>query len=78
MRNKIISTPATSKLYEIRDNVPNFNPEKNQKFHRIVALLLYILNMARPDLVPAAPFLTNRVSEPDDDDWRYSDMSLST
>ena len=32
--------------------------------------MLYILKRARPDLAPAVPFLTTRVSDPDDDDWR--------
>ena len=69
LRNKVISTPATAKLYETREQVPKLNPEKSRKFHRIVAQLLYILKRARPDLAPAVPFLTTRVSSPDDGDW---------
>lgn len=70
LRNKIIKTPASAKLFEIRDNVPKLNPIKKQKFHRIVAQLLYILKRARPDLAPAVPFLTTRVCDPTDDDWK--------
>ena len=78
MRNKLISTPATAKLYEIRNNAPKLNPEKMMKFNRIVAQLLYILKRARPALAPAVPFLTTRVSDSDDDDWSNSDMLLNT
>ena len=70
LRNKVISTPATAKLYEVRNEAPKLDPEKKAKFHRIVAQLLYIVKRARPDLAPAVPFMTTRVSDPDDDDWR--------
>ena len=43
LRNKVISTPTTAKLYEIRNIVPKLNSEKKMTFHRIVAQLLYIL-----------------------------------
>ena len=66
----MISSPATAKLYESREQAPKLNPEKSRKYHRIVAQLLYIQKRARPDLAPAVPFLTTRVSDPDNDDWR--------
>ena len=69
LRNKPILTPATSKLFEVRPEVPKLCPDKKQKFHRIVAQLLYIMKRARPDLAPAVPFLTTRVCDPTDDDW---------
>merc|ERR1712197_160515 len=69
LRNKVILTPATAKLFEIRPGIPKLCPDKKQKFHMIVAQLLYILKRARPDLAPAVPFLTTRVSDPTDDDW---------
>ena len=67
---QVISTPATAKLEEIRNDAPKLNPEKKIKFHIIVAQLLYIVKRARPDLAPAVPFITTRLSNPDDDDWR--------
>ena len=68
-RNKVILIPATVKLYEVRAEFANLRPDEKQKFHRIVAQLLYILKRARPNLAPALPFLTTRVCEPKDDDW---------
>ena len=44
-------------------------PGKKQKFHIIVAQLLYILKRVKPDLAPVVLFLTARVCEPADDDW---------
>ena len=70
MKNKIISTPATAKLYKTRDTTPKLNPAKKQKFRRIVAQLLYICKRTRPDFAPTVPFFTTRVSHPDDDEWR--------
>lgn len=69
LRNKVILTPATGKLYEVRPEVPKLCPDKKKKFHRIVAQLLYMLKRARPYLAPAVPFLTTRVCDPTDDDW---------
>ena len=62
-------TPATAKLFEVRPEIPRLCPDKKQKFHRIVAQLLYILKEARPDLAPAVPFLTTRECDPNDDAW---------
>ena len=57
LRNKPILTPATAKLFEVRPEVPKLNPAKKEKFHRIVAQLLYIMKRARPDLAPAVLLL---------------------
>ncbi len=39
-------------------------------FHTIVAKALYLVKRARPDASVAVAFLTTRVREPDEDDWR--------
>ena len=44
--------------------------QQAEKFHSIVAKLLYIEKRARPDLETAVAFLCTRVSEPDIDDWK--------
>ena len=70
VRKKKITTPASAKLFEVRSESPTLCPEMKQEFHSIVAQLLYIVKRARPDLAPAVPFLTTRVSRPTDDDWK--------
>ena len=37
LRNKPILTPAAAKLFEVRPEVPKLNPDRKEKFHRIVA-----------------------------------------
>ena len=44
--------------------------EKAKVVHSIVAMILYIVKRARPDAALANAFLTTRVREPDEDDWR--------
>ena len=45
--------------------------DKAKVVHSIVAMILYIVNRARPDVAMIAnAFLATRVREPDEDDWR--------
>ena len=69
LRNKVILTPVTAKLFEVSTEIPKLCPDKKQKLHRTVAQLLYILKRSRPDLAPAVPFLTTRVCDPTYNDW---------
>jgi hypothetical protein len=39
-------------------------------FHSTFAKLLYVAKRARPDILLTVSFLTMRVKEPDQDDWR--------
>jgi hypothetical protein len=41
-----------------------------EKFHTLTAKLLFLSKRARPDLQQAVGFLTTRVKEPDEDDWK--------
>ena len=70
LRNKVISTPSTVKLFEVRKDAKKLDNNRSKTFHRIVAQLLYIVKRARPDLAPAVLFLTTRVTCPDEDNWR--------
>ena len=70
LRNKGLSSPNTDKLFEIRKEAKSLDPEHAATFHRVVALLLYVSKRARPDLAPAVPFLTTRVINPTEDDWK--------
>jgi len=40
------------------------------KFHRIVAKLLYVTKRARVDILLAIAFLCTRVADPDVHDWK--------
>jgi len=62
------STPATEKLFEIRDS-PMLDEARRQRFHSSVAKMLYIAKRARPDLFPLVAFLSTRVLCATEDDW---------
>jgi hypothetical protein len=53
--------PATVKLFEIDDSSPALSPVALQRFHSLVAKLLYMAKRTRPDLLVVVSFLTTRV-----------------
>ena len=67
---KIAKTPAAEHLFKVRDDVENVSEEKSQRFHNIVAKGLFLCKRARIDLQTTIAFLSTRVKEPDQDDWK--------
>jgi hypothetical protein len=62
-------TPASESLFQIRD-APMLETKEREKFHSLVAKVLYLAKRTRPDLLLATSFLTTRVQSPDTDDAR--------
>ena len=46
-------------------------------FRRLVAKLLFLIKRERPDIQPTIVFLTTRVRNPDEDDWKKLRRLLS-
>jgi hypothetical protein len=67
---KKIATPAPEDLLKVDDSAVKLGSVKATVFHTIVAKELYVSKQARPDTSLAIAFLTTRVREPDEDDWR--------
>ncbi len=67
---KKIATPAPENLFTVDDSAVKLGSMKAKVFHTIVAKALYVSKQARPDTSLAIAFLTTRVREPDEDDWR--------
>ena len=65
-----IATAAPVDLFKVNDDVVKLDADKAKSFHSIVAMMLYVTKRARPDTALAIAFLTTRVREPDEDDWR--------
>lgn len=65
-----VVTPATQDLFTVEENLSVLGKEMMEKFHSIVALLLYVAKRARPDLLTAVSFLSTRVLYPTEQDWR--------
>ena len=61
-------TPAKSKLFVVNES-ELLNEDKSERFHYIVAKLLYVSKRARVDLCTAIAFLCTRVSKSTLEDW---------
>jgi hypothetical protein len=68
---KIVTTLATENLFRTREaGVTKLTQKRASLFHPTVAKLLFVAKRGRPDILLAISFLTTRVEEPDDDDWK--------
>ena len=65
-----VNTPAANYLFEVDDTREKLDKAKQEKFHSIVAKLLFVARRGRPDILVSIAFLTTRVSKPDTDDWK--------
>ena len=82
---KSIKTPAGNHLFKVDDAYKKLYDRDKIIFHRLVANLLFLSKRARPDIHPKIAFLTTRVINPDEDDWkklrrvfRYLDATINT
>ena len=64
------STPAADHLFKTRDDAPKLDKERAELFHSKTAQILFGSQRARPDLRLVVSFLTKRVNEPDEDDYK--------
>ena len=67
---KTVVTPAGKHLYKVRDDATKLPEQKANIFHNFVARGLFATKKSRPDIHTAISFLTTRVKEPDEDDWK--------
>ena len=67
----VSKTPAKNTLFNVNENESNplLNDDMSERFHSIVAKLLYASKRARWDLLTLIAFLTKRVMNPRRDDW---------
>jgi hypothetical protein len=64
------NTPAVKECFHAKEDSPPLDGVGKQKFHTIVAKLLYLSKRARPDLLTATSFLCTRVKGPTKADQR--------
>ena len=69
---KTSSTPAQAWLFKVREDDAHIllTQEKAESFHTQVAKLLFACKRARPDMQTVVAFLTTRVKQPDEEDWK--------
>ena len=70
LKDSSSNTPAGNWLFETRNNSKKLNDNMAQEFHTMVAKRLFLCKHARPDIQTTIAFLTTRVQEPDEDDWK--------
>ena len=63
-------TPAANHLFSVNEQCDKLSDEAAQRFHTLVAKLLFVCKRARPDIQVAVAFLTTRGKGPDSDDWK--------
>jgi hypothetical protein len=62
------ATPATERLFDVRESAARATKSDAERFHSQVARLLYLAKRVRPDCLTAVAFLTTRVQACDCDD----------
>ena len=65
----VSATPATDKLFAIRQDDRPLPEEQALHFHHVTAQLLYASMRVRRDRQTTVAFLTTRVKSPGEDDW---------
>jgi hypothetical protein len=69
--NGTIATPATAHLFKVNTNSPvNLDAIRAEMFHRITMQLMFLGLRGRPDVLTAVSFLSTRVQQPDEDDYK--------
>jgi hypothetical protein len=70
-------TPAANHLFAVNEDCEKLSEQLREKFHSIVAKLLYVAKRVRPDILTAISFLSRRVRVADMDDWKKLKRLLS-
>jgi hypothetical protein len=64
------TSAAPKDLFVVDEECDKLSEAMKQKFHSLVAKMLFATKRARPDTSTAISFLTTRVTDPDEDDWK--------
>ena len=67
--NETSRTPASAELFQVDEESPPLDDERRERFHSMVAKLLYMAKRARPDILTSVIFLTTRVLKSNEQDW---------
>ena len=63
-------TPAAKHLYKTNEQAKKLNDEQAELYHSLTMQLAYVAQRGRPDIRMAVNFLSTRVANPDEDDYR--------
>eukprot|EP00957_Ditylum_brightwellii_P101279 7717577-Ditylum_brightwellii.AAC.1 len=65
-----VTTPAANHLFEVNKKCSKLPEEKGRVYHTTTAKLIFLCKRSRQDIQTVVVFLTTRVKEPDEDDWK--------
>jgi hypothetical protein len=65
-----VLSPAAPHLFEVNDDCKRLSEDHRRILHSITAKLLFVAKRARPDIQVPIAFLTSRVTNADQDDWK--------
>ena len=66
----IKKTPWTEKLLKVNEDTKKLDEERRKIFHTFVMKGMFLCKRARPDVEQAIGFLSSRVNEANEDDWK--------
>ena len=69
----IASTPTRARIFEsnpAEEGIAKAESKRKTLHHIIVAKLLFVAMKARPDIQAPVPYLTSRVTQADEEDWK--------
>ena len=67
---RILNTPAGEHISEVEKDWEKLSKDKAQIYHHMTAKALYLCKRAMPDIQTGVAFLSTRVKELDEDDWK--------
>ena len=62
--------PWSENLFKVEESPPRLSEEKSKIFHTFVMKGMFLCKRARQDLLPGIIFLSTRVKEPNEGDWK--------
>ena len=72
-----VASPANKNLMNVDPDSKLLCSKKRENFHSTTAKLLYLVKRARPDMELVTTFMTSRVSNPTEEDWRKLTRALT-
>jgi len=66
----VATTPAADHLFKVNPEPVLLEKKQAEFFHSLTAKLLFLAKRGRPDIQTAVAFLTTRVKQPDNDDYK--------
>ena len=66
----IKTNPWTEKLFKVDNESKHLDDERRTSFHTFVMKAMFLCKRARPDVNPVIGFLSSRVREPNEGDWK--------